>query len=166
MAGMPDLSPEDRGHQGHLVPFPRLLQEGVVGGPGHADLGRVYSGMDRVIPSGLFKTAGLKEGKFGLKPKLWCGRGRNSDIMPFVQQPWYEGTWIGIVSQICTNSLASMTWYNQHKNYAKHQWGKIWAVELCEETCKVAGGRRYCDVLPHCKYSWSHQAGNRRETSL
>lgn len=39
VAGMPDPSPEDCGHQGHLVPTPGVLQEG---GPEHADLGRAY----------------------------------------------------------------------------------------------------------------------------
>ena len=41
-AGMPDLSPEPIIQQGHLVDIPSTLQEGVVGGPGPAGLGRAH----------------------------------------------------------------------------------------------------------------------------
>lgn len=99
LPGVPDLSPESHGHQGHLEPTPRCASGRSCGWSWTCWFKQSIprnGQSNSILP--VQETMIEKEKIDSLKPKLWRGRDRNSDIVPFVQQPscWRfvtERTW-------------------------------------------------------------------------
>lgn len=95
MAGMPDLSPEDCGLQGHLVPTSRCASGRSCGWSWTCWFRQSILRNEQGHSVEPVQESMVERGKIdSLKTKMGRVRGRNSDIEPFVQQPsWYEGTW-------------------------------------------------------------------------
>lgn len=137
LAGMPDLSPEDRGHQGHRGPTPRCASERSCKWSWTCWFRQSILRTGQSHSIGPVQEIMVERRKIdSLKPKLWRDGGRNSGIVLLVQL-WKNLELLPKSAQTpcpCSNSIAGMTWYNQHKDCAKFKCGKIKAVELWEET--------------------------------